>query len=138
MSTETPKRPQPRPFKYQRPDIAGGRRNVKLGRTDRMIGAIQFLRRGGETTLHSHAHMDGFWMVLSGRVRFYGEDDVLIGDYGPLEGVVMPRGCKYWYESVGDDDAELFQVEAFDIAIPEDDRFLRNDRVDHAPPRHQP
>jgi hypothetical protein len=30
-----------------------------LCRTDRMIGAIQVIRKGGENNLHSHAHLDG-------------------------------------------------------------------------------
>jgi quercetin dioxygenase-like cupin family protein len=135
MATETTsKTPAARPFKYRRPEVESGKRNVKLGRTDRMIGIIQVLKRGGETNLHSHAHMDGFWMVLSGRVRFYGEGNVLLGDYGPYEGVVLPRGCPYWFENVEDEIAELLQVEAFDIAIPDDDT-LRKDRTNYEAPK---
>lgn len=121
-------------FKFKRPEFESGKRNVKLARTDRMIGIIQVLKQGGETNLHSHAHMDGIWMVLSGRVRFYGENNVLLGDFGPLEGVLIPRGCPYWFENVEDEVAELLQVEAFDQPIP-DDNTLRADRKNYEVPR---
>lgn len=134
MSTETTPSPTARIFKYKQPEFETGKRNVKLGRTDRMIGIIQVLKRGGETNLHSHAHMDGLWMVLSGRVRFYGEGNVLLGDFGPREGVMIPRGCPYWFENVEDEIAELLQVEAFDIPLP-DDEMLRRDRTDYEPPK---
>src|ERR1700722_5587386 len=110
--------PTARPVKYVRPDVTSGKKIVKLCRPDRMIGAIQVLSQGGETNLHSHTHLDGLWFVLSGRVRFYGADNVVIGEYGRFEGVLIPRKCPYWFEAVGDDVAELLQVEAFDLAIP--------------------
>ena len=68
-----------------------------------MIGIIQVLKRGGETNMHSHAHMDGLWMVLSGRVRFYGENNVLLGDFGLDGGRVIPRDCPYCLENVEDE-----------------------------------
>jgi mannose-6-phosphate isomerase-like protein (cupin superfamily) len=121
-----------RPITYQRPELSSGKKIVKLCRTDRMIGAIQVLTRGGETNLHSHAHADGLWFVLSGRVRFYGPEDAVIGEYGRYEGVLIPRECPYWFEAVGDEIAELLQVEAFDKAIP-DDKTLFADRTDYTP-----
>lgn len=137
MATDTTSNlPTATVFKYKKPEFEAGKRNVKLARTDRMIGIIQVLKQGGETNLHSHAHMDGLWMVLSGRVRFYGENDTLIGDFGPREGVLIPRGCPYWFENVEDVEAELLQVEAFDIAVP-DDTTLRADRKNYAPPRRE-
>jgi mannose-6-phosphate isomerase-like protein (cupin superfamily) len=122
----------PRPMKYVRPEVANGKKIVKLCRTDRMIGAIQVLTHGGETNLHSHAHSDGLWFVLSGRVRFYGPEDNVIGEYGRYEGGLIPRECPYWFEAVGDEIAELLQVEAFDKSIP-DDKTLFADRTDYKP-----
>ena len=119
-----------RPMKYVRPELNSGKKIVKLCRTDRMIGAVQVLTHGGETNLHSHAHADGMWFVLSGRVRFYGPENVVIGEYGGHEGVLIPRECPYWFEAVGDEVAELLQVEAFDKSIP-DDKTLFADRTDY-------
>jgi mannose-6-phosphate isomerase-like protein (cupin superfamily) len=95
-----------------------------------MIGAIQVIGKGGETNLHSHTHLDGLWFVLSGRVRFYGEANRLLAECGRYEGVLIPRGCPYWFEATGGEEAELLQVEAFDVAIP-DEATLMADRIDH-------
>jgi mannose-6-phosphate isomerase-like protein (cupin superfamily) len=100
-----------------------------LARTDRAFFAVQVVREGGENNLHSHKHVDGFWFVLSGRARFYTTDDELLGEFGPLEGVLVPRGYPYWFESCGADELEILQFEASDIAFGQPNE----DRVDHAP-----
>ena len=75
---------------------------------------MQVIKKGGETTLHSHAAMDGLWMVLSGRARFYGAGNEVIGEFGALEGVYIPRNVKYWFASVSDDPPlQILQVEGF-------------------------
>jgi mannose-6-phosphate isomerase-like protein (cupin superfamily) len=104
-----------------------------LCRTDRMIGAIQVIRKGGENNLHSHSHLDGMWTVLSGHARFYGEDpERHIAELGPFEGILIPRGFKYWFESTGDDLLVLHQVEASDIPMPTMEDLVK-DRTDHKP-----
>jgi mannose-6-phosphate isomerase-like protein (cupin superfamily) len=127
--------PECRPFKYTKPDLKNGKAVIKLCQTDRMIGIMQVVAKGGETNLHSHPNLDGMWMVMSGRVRFYGPENKVIGEYGRYEGVLVPRGTPYWFEAVGTEVAELLQVEAFDVRIP-DDATLMKDRVDHEQRRH--
>lgn len=124
--------PQAQVFRYERPEFERGKKVVKLARTDRMIGLLQVLKDGGENNLHSHAHMDGFWMVISGRVRFYGPENRIIAEVGRLEGVLVPRNCPYWFEAVGDEPVELLQVEVFDKSIP-DDKTMLEDRTDYEP-----
>lgn len=94
-------------------------KRVKLFcRTDRVIGMIQVIRKGGENHLHSHAHLDGVWTVLSGRARFYGEGNALIAELGPYEGILIPREFKYWFESASEDEPlVIHQVEASDVPI---------------------
>jgi quercetin dioxygenase-like cupin family protein len=126
-----PEFPEAVSFKYVKPDVKSGKAVIKLCQTDRMIGIMQVVNKGGETNLHSHPNLDGMWMVLSGRIRFYGPEDKVIGEYGKYEGVLIPRGCPYWFESVGSEEAELLQVEAFDIRIP-DMTTLMKDRINYA------
>ena len=58
-------------FKYEKPsDMPGGKAIVQLAGSDIIRGRVQVVREGGENNLHSHRGMDGFWMVLAGRVRF--------------------------------------------------------------------
>jgi mannose-6-phosphate isomerase-like protein (cupin superfamily) len=126
-----PEFPEAVSFKYVKPEVKSGKAVVKLCQTDRMIGIMQVVAKGGETNLHSHPSLDGMWMVMSGRVRFYGPEDKVIGEYGKYEGVLIPRGCPYWFESVGEEEAELLQVEAFDIRIGSTEKLMKN-RIDYA------
>lgn len=69
--------------------------------------------RTGATNLHSHSGNDGFWMVLSGRARFYAEADEPIAELGPRQGVLVPHGTPYWFESASDDEPlEMLHVSA--------------------------
>ena len=79
-----------------------------------MRGVVQVVKKnGGENNLHYHTGIASFWMVLKGRVRFYGPGDVVIGEFGPHEGTITPRFSRYWFENVGEDDLEILQVAAF-------------------------
>jgi mannose-6-phosphate isomerase-like protein (cupin superfamily) len=102
-------------FSYAKPDgVTAGKGFIALSRTDIMKGVVQVVKKhGGENNLHYHSRMDSFWMVLKGRVRFYGPGNVVIGEFGPHEGMVTPRFCRYWFENIGDDDLELLQVAAY-------------------------
>ena len=103
-------------FKYEKPDdMTGGKAIVQLAGSDVIRGRVQVVREGGENNLHSHRGMDGFWMVLSGRVRFYGPEDVLIGDFGKYEGILIPRGEQYWFESASDEELEILQMAGFEM-----------------------
>ena len=123
--TATRTRP-PQTFRYEKPEAqTADKAIVSLCQTDIVRGAVQVVREGGDNNLHSHKGMDGFWMVLKGRVRWHGPDGV-IGEFGVHEGIVMPRNSQYWFESVGEDTLELLQVVAFD-------RSVKNERVDVEP-----
>jgi mannose-6-phosphate isomerase-like protein (cupin superfamily) len=123
MNTEIDK---PYAFKYEMPTEERPRTTVWLCRTDRFLADVQVLREGGEARLHSHSHLDGFWMVLSGRVRFHWMEDAngagdgreVITEVGRYEGTLIPRGTKYWFETVGPEPVELLQLEVSDVAMP--------------------
>lgn len=116
-------------FGYQKPggERKGSKEIVQLCKNRHLRGAIHVIRTGGEENLHSHKTIDGFWMVLTGRARFYGDKDTVIGEFGPLEGVLVPRNNRYWFESVGVEDLELLQVLVFEPG-------QGFDRDDHAAP----
>jgi len=122
-------------FRYLRQDIPEGSQVkyiTRLARTDRIIANVQAIKEGGENNLHSHSHLDGFWMILSGRARFYGEGDEVLGEFGKHEGILIPRNFMYWFESIGEDLLELLQVEAFDIVLPTE-KSIFGDRKDFTP-----
>lgn len=121
---------KPKVFKYEKPEFDHGKAMVWLARSDIVWGLVQVVKEGGETNLHSHSAVDGFWMVLSGRARFYGEGDQLIAELGKYEGVLIPRGAKYWFESAGDEPAEILQVAGFV-------KGEKEQRTDYTPPKSQ-
>ncbi len=124
---------QPQAFNYEPPTDDAGRTVMWLARTDMLFADVQILKEGGgETNMHSHPHLDGFWFVLSGRVRFYGEGDKLLGDLGKYQGVMLPRGTKYWFERVGPEPLEILQIEASDKAMLNMQELMA-DRVDYTP-----
>lgn len=106
-----------------------------LSRTDRVVAAVQVIKSGGENNLHSHRHLDGVWTVLAGRAKFYGPGDVIMADLGPFEGILIPRGVQYWFES-GDESQVLVihQVEASDIAMLSIQDIIK-DRINHEAPK---
>lgn len=120
-------------FSYARPDgVTSGKGRVQLVKTDRLNGVVQIVKKnGGENNLHYHTNSDSMWMVLKGRVRFYGPGDEVIGEYGPFEGTVTPAYSRYWFENVGEGDLELLQVSALH------GKSKGSGRTDVSPQRYQ-
>ena len=135
-------------FEFQRPDnLPGGRKaSVYLAGTDILNATIQVIPEGGDNNLHYHPGADGFWMPLQGRVRFYGPDGA-IGEYGPYQGVVMPRNARYWFETADPtQELHLLHVSAHTqenvkntrIAVAPDTRGYRTAvRVNHPASMHK-
>jgi mannose-6-phosphate isomerase-like protein (cupin superfamily) len=121
-------------FSYAKPDgVTSGKGRVELAKTDRLRGIVQIVKKnGGENNLHYHTNSDSLWMVLKGRVRFYGPADEVIGEFGPHEGTITPAYSRYWFENVGEGELELLQVAAI-----HDRQDKSTGRTDVAPQRYQ-
>jgi mannose-6-phosphate isomerase-like protein (cupin superfamily) len=104
-----------------------------LARSDLMLCAVQVVRAGGETNLHSHDRLDGIWFVLRGRARFTTTDGQLLAELGPHEGVLIPREFPYAFERVGEEDLEILQVEASTKLVGDLTEFADGGRVDYEP-----
>jgi mannose-6-phosphate isomerase-like protein (cupin superfamily) len=128
-------------YKYVRPDLAGREKTTELlACTDLAVVAIQVIKGNcAKNNLHMHPSVDGFWTVLSGHARFYSNDDQLVADLGPMEGVVVPRGFVHRIESVGDEELEIMQVEATAKPTGKEwkpgDPLLNKERIDIEPRR---
>ena len=104
-----------------------GRIGFPLCKTDLVTADVRVIVQGGENELHYHTGNDGFWMVLGGRVRYYGEGDAVIAELGKHEGILIPRGFSYWFESVGEERLQLLHVGA--KAQDTDDRNIKRATV---------
>lgn len=122
----------PQMFRHTKPaGQKSGKAIIRLAQSDLIRGVVQVVKVGeGDNNMHIHTGMDGFWMVLKGRVKFYGPEDVVLGEFGPGEGILMPRGNAYWFAAVGDEDLEILQVSAFD-------RDVKNERIDLNPQKFE-
>ena len=96
------------------------KKSIRLSRTDALAVSVQIINGGGETNMHSHTGEDEAWVVLSGRVRFYGMNkdadngEEVFGELGPREGIMIPKGVPYWFESASDDQLEILRVSSID------------------------
>lgn len=95
------------PFVFEPPEDVPDDAKIlcHLARSDLLRASIQVIPEGGDNNLHYHPGADGFWMPLEGRVRFHGPDGV-VGEFGPNEGIVIPRNARYWFETA-DPEQEL-------------------------------
>lgn len=98
-------------FTYETPGPDDALKQVtRLCASENLRASVQVIQRQFRETLHSHRDTDGLWIVLRGRVSFFGPDDVLLGDFGRMEGIFIPRNCRYRYESTGEETLEVLQV----------------------------
>jgi mannose-6-phosphate isomerase-like protein (cupin superfamily) len=113
-------------FRYKMPQFDGVKKTMQVCNSDLMKVQVQVVKNGGENNLHTHTGDDAFWYVISGAVKFYGEGDTLIGEYQKGEGILIPRGFKYWFESAATEPLEILRVTAKDQSV-------ENKRVDLSP-----
>jgi len=113
-------------FRYQTPDFEGVKKTMQVCNSDLMKVQVQVVKNGGENNLHTHTGEDAFWYVISGAIKFYGEGDKLVGEYKKGEGLLVPRGYKYWFESASTEPLEVLRVTA-------KDQNIDNKRVDLSP-----
>jgi mannose-6-phosphate isomerase-like protein (cupin superfamily) len=113
-------------FRYKTPEFAGVKKSLLVCNSDLMKVMVQVVKEGGENNLHTHTGDDAFWYIISGAAKFYGEGDKLIGEYQKGEGILIPRGFKYWFESSSPEALEILRVTAKDQSVD-------NKRVDLSP-----
>jgi mannose-6-phosphate isomerase-like protein (cupin superfamily) len=98
-------------FSYRTPAPDDALKQVtRLCASENLRASVQVIQREFRENLHSHRDTDGLWIVLRGRVSFFGPDDLLLGEFGPMEGIFMPRNCRYRYQSTGEETLEVMQV----------------------------
>ena len=102
-------RPQPTLFKMQAPLLDKGRSNTPLAHTSNMWATLKVYASGGENGLHTHPNEDHTFIIMQGRARYYGPEGV-IGERGPLEGIMLPAGAYYWFEAISDEPLVILRV----------------------------
>lgn len=98
-------------FKLRTPLLAKGRLDTVLADTDLMQVRMKSYAEGGENVLHTHVNEDHFFVILQGQATFHDEDDN-VTVLGRNEGVMLPRGAYYWFQSSGDEPLVMLRVGA--------------------------
>jgi mannose-6-phosphate isomerase-like protein (cupin superfamily) len=88
-----------------------GRKHFYLFKTDRAVSEVQVFDKGVKNRLHHHGIEDGVWIVLGGKATFYGEEDKVMGELEPFQGLLIPAGTKYWFESTGEEPLQILRVD---------------------------
>ena len=107
----------------QNPGADFPKKSLRLSRTETLTVSAQIINAGGETNMHSHTNADEAWVVVAGRVRFYGVSDdpnkseEIVAELGPRQGITVPKGVPYWFESASDEQLEILRVSSVDNSI---------------------
>ncbi|HLG70338.1 MAG TPA: cupin domain-containing protein [Chloroflexota bacterium] len=96
-------------FRVRTPLTSKGRLDTVLAQAEELQIRIKCYAEGGENVLHAHTKEDHSFIILQGKARFYDGDNnsqVL----GRNEGILLPRGAKYYFQSCGDEPLVLLRV----------------------------
>ena len=104
-----------RKFRYEKPSTHDSPRvTVPLGRSAVLRIDVQVVKEEGEAELEALPATESLWFVIGGRACFYGGDDSVLGEFGPGEGIAIPRARPHRFESASDEDLEILHITAVD------------------------
>ena len=106
MATKTT--PKAQTFSMKLPMLSEGRSDRILARTEMVQLRGKVYAQGGENTLHTHTRQDHGFFVIGGRATFHDEDENLTV-VGAFEGILLPAGSYYWFQSTGDENLVMLR-----------------------------
>jgi mannose-6-phosphate isomerase-like protein (cupin superfamily) len=103
---------QAQTFNLTTPYLRQGITSDERARSDLLTVLIKVYASGGENRMHAHVHEDHSFIVLEGEATFHfdGEDNARV--LKPYEGVMLPRGAYYRFESTGQGNLVMLRVGA--------------------------
>lgn len=107
----TVKTPQAEVFTLKTPYLSKGRTNKSLASTDLLKLRVKVYAEGGENGLHAHQDEDHAFVVLEGQATFHDEKGTttVVNQY---EGIMLPKGAYYYFQSSGDTNLVLLRAGA--------------------------
>ena len=103
--------PKAEVFSLKTPLLSEGRSNLQVAATDLLKLRVKVYAEGGENGLHTHHDEDHAFVVLQGQATFHDENDTatVVNRY---EGILLPKGAFYYFQSTGDENLVLLRVGA--------------------------
>lgn len=96
-------------FQVKGPLLAQGRTTTPLVATEYLTIQLKIYASEGENELHSHPDEDHSFIVLQGTALFYGRNGEMT-NLGANEGIMLPRGCFYWFHATSDQPLVMIRV----------------------------
>ena len=117
MTTTEKTTPKVQVYSMKVPLLTSGRTNEVLARTDTVEVRAKVYAEGGENGLHTHTDEDHTFFILDGEATFYDPEErpTVVGRY---EGLMIPAGAYYRFQSTGDTNLVLLRFGA-DVPMPE-------------------
>jgi mannose-6-phosphate isomerase-like protein (cupin superfamily) len=86
-------------FSFMTDELLAGTGDIILPGSDTLSGVIKRYASGGENKLHCHPTEDHSFYVLQGQATFRIGRDEQVVVANKYDGVYMPKGTYYWFES---------------------------------------
>jgi len=105
-------RPKAAFFSMRTPLLQQGRTTDIVARTDLLTVTTKVYAAGGENALHAHPTEDHSFIVLQGQATFHTGDDDTVTVVNRYEGIMLPAGALYWFNSSGGENLVMIRVGA--------------------------
>jgi len=99
-------------FNLTTPYLLQGITSDERARSELLTVLIKVYASGGENRTHAHVHEDHSFIVLEGEATFHFGDDDNTRVVKPYEGVMLPKGTYYRFESTGQGNLVMLRVGA--------------------------
>ncbi|MDE3074955.1 MAG: cupin domain-containing protein [Chloroflexota bacterium] len=99
-------------FNLTTPYLQQGITSEERAHTELLSVLIKVYARGGENRMHAHMREDHSFIVLEGEATFHLDSDEHVRVLKPYEGVMLPRGTHYRFESSGEGNLVMLRVGA--------------------------
>src|SRR5262249_51325080 len=127
MTTTKPAPPDANFFELTSPLLAQGRVDNNVAWTDLLHITVKVYAAGGENAMHQHPYEDHCFIVLSGQATFHINSDDNIRVVEKNQGVMLPKGCNYWFQSSAPENLVMLRAGAA-VKWPEDGRAFPDGR----------
>jgi mannose-6-phosphate isomerase-like protein (cupin superfamily) len=104
-------------FNLRTPYLKQGRTTDLRARTDLMTIMVKIYAEGGENALHCHTTEDHTFIVVEGQATFRIDTEDNVKVVNKWEGVMLPKGVYYRFESTGDENLVLIRAGATPVGM---------------------
>ena len=108
---DTENHPKAQIFSLKTPLLSAGQTNTPVAGTDLLKVRVKVYAEGGENELHAHFDEDHSFIVLQGQATFH-DDAGNTNVVNKYEGILLPKGAYYYFQSTGNENLVLLRVGA--------------------------